>query len=245
MDLANEKVGLNNQRDRDLSLSSVNSPLADNEKKSYSFFMFAFQKDCGLRVIKDLVDGDANLSRIYGFILYTEKDPYVIKVLRDEVFWKSFDCLSGANWPIFAVRPLKDGKMTYKGSGYNDIGFMVNVWDEPKDNLPILQDFGIEDSQELPLFVAFIWNDKDELNSISIPIRGRSIDEVYHSIEEIIKTIADVEAAILPEYMGTVNVFRNVESALKALNFKYKAYNFGKIAKRIGEFLRVFRGIHF
>lgn len=48
--------------------------------------MFAFQKDCGLRVIKDLVDGDANLSRIYGFILYTEKDPYVIKVLRDEVF---------------------------------------------------------------------------------------------------------------------------------------------------------------
>ena len=46
--------------------------------------MVPFEKECGLKIIKNLVKGDKTLSRIYGFILYTDKDPYVAKVLRDE-----------------------------------------------------------------------------------------------------------------------------------------------------------------
>ena len=48
--------------------------------------MISFEKECGLETIKNLVKGDKTLSRIYGFILYTDKDPYVAKVLRDEDF---------------------------------------------------------------------------------------------------------------------------------------------------------------
>ena len=72
--------------------------------------MFPFEKECGLKIIKELVKGDKTLSRIYGFILYTDKDPYVAKVLRDEDFWNALDSISGANWPIFSVRPLRKGK---------------------------------------------------------------------------------------------------------------------------------------
>lgn len=59
--------------------------------------MFSFEKECGLEIIKDLVKGDKTLSRIYGFILYTDQDPYVVKVLRDEDFWNALNSLSGAN----------------------------------------------------------------------------------------------------------------------------------------------------
>lgn len=207
---------------------------------SSSFFMVAFQKDCGLKMVKGLVDKDPNLSRIYGFILYTVQDPYVAKVLRDDDFWKSLDSISGANWPIFAVRPLQKGRSKYPGSHNGEISFMIPIWDEPSVNLPILTEFGFADSKLLPVFVAFMWDDEDKLNAVTIPIRGNDIDTTYQSIREIVTTIAAVEREILPEYKGTVNVFREVKSALDGLNFKYKAQSFGRITKRIKELLELF-----
>lgn len=207
---------------------------------SKCFFMVAFQKDCGLNVVKGLVDGDSNLSRIYGFILYTKQSPYVAKVLRDNDFWESLDSISGANWPIFAARPLEKGQMRLEGGGKGSIGFMVQTWEEPIVNKQVLDDFGIENTQDLPLFVAFMWDDSDNLNSVQISIRGNDVDTTYHSIKEIVKTIADAETAILPKYKGTVNVFREVKAALDGLDFKYKVKSFGRIPKRILEFVELF-----
>lgn len=202
--------------------------------------MVSIQKDCGLSVVKSLVEDDPNLSRIYGFILYTEQDPYVAKVLRDDDFWKSLDSISGANWPIFAARPLKKGQMVVKGGGKGSIGFMVQTWYEPIANKQVLEDFGIDDTQDMPIFVAFMWDDSDSLNAVMIPIRGNAVDTTYNSIREIVKTIADAEMAILPEFKGTVNVFREVRAELDGLKFKYKVKAFGKITQRIKELLELF-----
>lgn len=203
--------------------------------------MFEFQKDCGLEVVKDLVEGDKNLSRIYGFILYTEKNPYVAKVLRDVDFWNSLNDNSGDNWPIFAARPLQQGTTRFSGGGgYGQMSMMIATWDEPKANLSVIQDFGLEDSQDLPLFVAFMWDDEDNLNEITIPIRGKSVDEVYQSLEEIVKTITNAENKISPEYKGTVNVFRNVKAELEALKLKHHVISRGKIIRRIAGFLSMF-----
>lgn len=202
--------------------------------------MFNFQKDSGLKVIKGLVEGDANISRIYGFILYTERDPYIAKVLRDDDFWNALDSISGRNWPIFATRPLEQGQMEIKGGSSGYTGFMVQTWKEPSMNIPILKDFGLEDSQDLPLFVVFMWDNDDNLNEVAIPIQGNDTDSVFHSLEEIVKAIARVEDAVLPEYKGTVNVFRNVKSEFEALNLKSKIIYRGKILHRIAEFLSVF-----
>ena len=98
----------------------------------------------------------------------------------------------------------------------------------------------MEDSQDLPLFVVFMWDDDDHLNEITIPIRGKDADTVYQSLEEIVKTIARVEEAILPEYKGTVNVFRNVKSELEALDLKHKIIARGQIVHRLAEFLGIF-----
>lgn len=199
--------------------------------------MLEFPENCGLQIIKKVVQNDKQTSRIYGFILYTEKNPYIIKVLKDDDFWNALDKISGSNWPVFSVRPLREGLRYIKSSRQNNINFLVSTWEEPKANIPVLEYFGLENSEELPLFVVFMWDDDNNLNSFSISIKGKSVDEVYNSIEEIVKTIAKVESDILPEYKGSVNVFRNVVSALKALDFRYKVKNFGQIAKKIAEFL--------
>ena len=202
--------------------------------------MLEFQKECGLSIIKELVEGDKNLSRIYGFILYTEADPYVAKVLRDQDFWKALDTISGSNWPIFAARPLQQGHERLLGGGPGQIGFLVWGWDEPKANEPIIRDFGIKDSSELPLFVAFFWDDQDDLEEITIHIEGEDIDTVYHSLKEIVETITKAEAAIFPQYKRSANVFKNVQAEIAALNLRHKVIKRGKIALKIAEFLSVF-----
>lgn len=204
--------------------------------------MFDFQKDCGLEIIKELVVGESNISRIYGFILYTEKDAYVAKVLRDDDFWKSLDAISGSSWPIFAARPLQRGSYTTKGYRPNGIGMMIHSWDEPIANKAVLDYFGIQDSKELPLFIAFMWDDSDNLNQVSVHINGHSEDSVYGSLKEIVSIISRTEAEVLPENKGTVNLFRNVKSALEGLEWKISAISRGKVVAKIAEFLSVFMG---
>lgn len=102
-------------------------------------------------------------------------------------------------------------------------------------------DFGLTSTEQLPLFVAFMWDDNDELNEVAIQIRGTDTDSTYNSLEEIVKVITRAENAVLPEYKQTVNVFRNVRAELESLDFKFKAIQRGKIAKRIVDFLGVFK----
>lgn len=201
--------------------------------------MFQLQQEDGLELIKDLVN-DTNLSRIYGFILYTEQHPYVVNVLKNIAFWKALDSISGPNWPIFSVRPLAQGSYRHSSSS-NGISFMVQTWEEPQRNYPILKDFGLDDTKTLPCFVAFIWDDNDILQSISIAIKGRDESSTYNSIEEIVKVITRVEDNINPEYKRNVEVFQIVSDELKALDFKNtKLKPLGKITKRFAEFLSMF-----
>ena len=106
--------------------------------------------------------------------------------------------------------------------------------------MQVLRDFGLENTESLPLFVAFMWDDTDELNQVTIPIQGKNKDAVYNSIEEIVKVITKAEAEVLPQYKGTVNVFRNIVAELDAMKFRHTVIKRGKIAYRLSEFLSVF-----
>ena len=203
--------------------------------------MLSFEKNCGLKLIKEIVTSDSTISRIYGFILYTSRHPYVAKVLRDNAFWDSLNEISGSNWPIFAVRPLQQGSYSFKGGGPpGTMSMMVSTWDEPSSNMPIIRDFGLTDSKELPLFVVFMWDDNDELQQLSIHIMGDDEKSVYSSLETIVSTISQTEEMIEPQYKRTVNVFRNVTQQLEALSFKNTIKSRGKIAMRFAEYLSAF-----
>lgn len=203
--------------------------------------MIDFQEKTGLKVIKDLVSGEKNLSRIYGFILYTEKDDDVIEALNKQSFWDALDSISGDNWPIFAVRPLLPGEWkTYGGGGRNSMSFMVSKYVEPESNKSILEEFNLKDGSELPLFVAFMWDNEDKINQIAVPIDDRDETSVRHSLKTIVNTITEVERRIAPEYKQTDAVFREVKQALEAQQFQPK---FWKIAKTVVKGLVWFLGL--
>ena len=197
--------------------------------------MIATEKD-KLSDIKNLVSGDTDLTRIYGIILYTDENPYVKKVLRDDDYWKSLDNRSGSRWPIFAIRPKKCPVYTPKGLPSNCSFELYDIGGDPADNILYLNDFGIEDIKELPLFIAFMWDDEGVLRQINVPIEGNNTESVYKSIESIVDTISQAEKQIKSENRGTVNVFREVKSSLEALQFRKKAiktFEFVKLIKEI------------
>lgn len=194
----------------------------------------------GLETIKGLVKGEENLSRLYGFILYSRRHPFVAKALRDSDFWDALDEISGPRWPIFAVKPLKDGEYRTSSSGPGLTSFLVQTWVEPSSNLPILEDFGLSSSESLPCFVVFIWDDNDELQCISVPIIGEDQISVYHSIEEIVKVVAKAEQNVLPEYRHNVELFRNVSGELEALKCKHRLYT---IVRNVWKFTNFFKSL--
>lgn len=202
--------------------------------------MLPIQQDYDLDFLKDMVK-DKYLSRIYGFILYTRKNPYVVKVLRDDDFWNSLNDISGANWPIFAVKPHEQNHHVSRSySVPGALGFMVQTGVTLELNTKFLIDFGLSDYEDLPCFVAFMWDDNDNLQSITVPIRGNDISTVYSSIETIVRLISETESKILPEYKQNVEVFRNVSDQLKALEFKHDFKKSVCIGRKIIEFLKLF-----
>lgn len=206
---------------------------------SKCFFMCAIQEECDLKLIKKLVD-DKNLSRIYGFILYTDKDIMVKKVLSDKLYWEALDKKSGARWPIFTVRQLVKGYDEFMPSSPNGTNFMMKKWYEPPVNMDVLKTFEIESTEELPCFVAFIWDDNDVVQSISVNINGRTDSDVYLKLDEVVSAIARAEAAVLPEYKQNVELFRNVKSELNGLNFKYKIKSVYKTASKFIPLFKLF-----
>lgn len=193
-----------------------------------------------LKVIKNWVK-NSNTSRIYGFILYTDKNPHIKKVLRDDDYWKAFDEISGANWPIFTARPLNQGSYEFpKGQNFG-MSMMVSVWEEPENNIPILKDFGFKDSQELPCFVAFIWDDDDNLQKIEVSIEDDNIDTTYKSIKKIVEVISNAESHVLPEYKNNIELFNIVSKQLETLKFQYNMKKMGRITKKFLELFSLFK----
>ena len=175
-------------------------------------FMIATNDNAKLNDIKELVSGQSDITRIYGIILYSDRNPYVKKVLRDVDFWTALDEISGIRWPIFAVRPQNPEST----STQHRRARMMNIGSSPQSNTLLLKDFGIEDAKVLPLFVAFIWDNEGVLRQVHVPIEGNDVDSVYHSLETTVKTIAEAEDNILNENKGTIYVYREVKSSLEA-----------------------------
>ena len=176
--------------------------------------MFPLEKEFGLKELRSKCDNSP--SRIFGFIMYTRRHSYITKVLRDIDFWNELDEISGPRWPIFAVRPLKQGYYQHPNFPPDAIEKMVPTWIEPNENRKYLDVFSLRESSDLPCFVVFIWNDEDELEQISFRLSNNNLEEAFDSIRNIVSIISESERHILPEYRKTDRVFSNVREDLKA-----------------------------
>ena len=194
-------------------------------------FMVKLPKFTSLKILHDKIN-KLNSSRLYGIILYTSADAYVVKMLRDDAFWNAIDSISGSNWPVFAAKPPSDKSCsTNKNS---------SIPREPEDISSFLESFSIDDFKDLPCFVTFIWDDNDELQSIAVPIKGNNENATFDSIKKIVEIISEVEKQVEPQYKQNVELFRNVKQSLESYRFDYTIKSFGKRAKFFFDFLKSF-----
>jgi hypothetical protein len=176
----------------------------------------SLQKIFSVELLRDKCSIEAN-SRIYGVILYTSSHPFVVKTLEDPAFWNALNEISGPNWPIFSVKPKSKRFPAYhRQLPLGTLEMIVPpICVNSDENAKYLNYFGITDTNMLPCFVVFIWDDNDQLKTIACKIASKPESEVYNSLEEIAKIISKIEAQVPEEEKTTEVVFQKVERALK------------------------------
>lgn len=206
--------------------------------------MVTLKDKYGIEDIKQVCDN--SISKIYGFIMYTQRHSYIIKVLRDDDFWNELDEISGANWPIFSVRPRKE--IQYSRVCNNGLGnqsstrdtplyqMMTVTGSEPNYNREFLKLFSLDELIDLPCFVTFIWRNEHEIEQVIWKLNNKNEEEAFDSIREVVEIISRTESEILPEYKKNNEVFRNVKSAIEATIFRQKIIRSTNIIKNLKEY---------
>ena len=134
-------------------------------------------------------------ANLFGFIAYSERNPYVAKVLQDKFFWDSLNVRS-RGWIVFAIRP---NSSFYGGANADFINQSLGVMPE-----------------EYPQFVILAIDTDKQLLQCNYPISDGSIDDAYKSIQQIVDEITHSITRINPENKSSTCVYREVRKDLDA-----------------------------
>lgn len=157
--------------------------------------------------------------QLFGVILYTDKNPNIKKVLRDDDYWLALHELTGENFAVFSVRPEK-GRYEFPKFPPGVIGMMFKIWKEPRDNQKLLDLFEIESTEKLPLLILFTEVDGRYL-SIQFMIDDTNEADAYNSTKEHLEFACSVISGIKKEnYDNPEGIF----AALSIHNDQRKAW---------------------
>lgn len=144
-------------------------------------------------LIKDKKQYDT--VNLFGIIAYTEQNPFVIKVLRDDDFWRSLNART-KGWILYAIKP----NSRYYGGG----------------NARYINDsLGLK-PEDYPSLILLSIGPNRTMIQRNYPIKGDSTDSMYQFIENIVKIITDSVDRIRPQYRSSTNVHREATGALDA-----------------------------
>lgn len=151
-------------------------------------------------------------SNIFGFIAYSDKNPYVKIVIKDKDFWQSLDART-EGWILYAVKP---DSQRYGGGNAIFVDDSLGLKAEDYPQLIIL---GIGPNQTML--------------QKNYPIEGNSIDNTYESIEKSIDLVTKTLEQILPRYRSSTNVHREV---VKALNAEFATGRWKKVSSVFSQY---------
>ena len=140
-------------------------------------------------------------ANVFGFVAYSERNPYIVKLLRDEDFWRSLNARA-EGWILYAISP---------NSQFYDGGNALYINDS----------LGIK-PEEYPQLVILCIGPNDEMIQKNYPISAASLDEAYDSIEKAINTVTNTVKNICPNNRNSMNVSREVLKDLDAQVVKEK-----------------------
>jgi len=139
----------------------------------------------------------SEIAQLFGVILYTDKNPHIKKILRDDDYWQGLHELTGENFAVFSVRPEK-GRYEHPKFPPGFMGLMVKIWKEPRDNQKLIDLFEIKNTEKLPLLLLFTEINGQYL-SIQLEINESSENDAYNSIKEHLKFACNVISGIKKE----------------------------------------------
>lgn len=160
---------------------------------------------------------DPDLVKVFGCIVYSNRHPWIKKVLRDDDFWNALNEISGSKWAIFSARAA-DGKYEIEDSSSPQaMSFLVPVWVEPQENQELIDLLGL-DSTEKPLFTIFTpIQSTNEFLKATLPLEDSSIESTYKRLKHVIG-----ELTIAVERIEKENI-ENREEVFNAINMTVKS----------------------
>lgn len=174
--------------------------------------MFPLEKMLNVELLMDS-KRQYHTANVFGFIAYSERNPYVAKVLKDKDFWKSLNARS-EGWILYAIKPDSD----YFGGGNADY---------------INESLGLK-PEEYPQLVILAIGSNQVMMQRNYPISDKSEDDAYKSIEHNVDVITAAVKRIHPNYKSAAGVHREVVSALDA---ELASGRWKKVAGVLGRFL--------
>jgi hypothetical protein len=186
--------------------------------------------------IKEVMN--SSYIKTFGFIMYNETNPNIVKLLRDNDYWNALSTASGESFIIFSIKP-KEGSLGYPKMPKNTLGMMVPIWKEPKDNEELLEIFGVKSTKNLPLFFVFT-KVGQELLTKSIEINDTSIDSALKELTTTFHKINDISKSINTEKHHEAYIHDQYSEILQKHNFSKAVTNidylFGKTKRWLGLF---------
>ncbi len=162
-------------------------------------------------------------EQLLSIILYTDKHPHIKKCLRDEDYWEALNERSGLNWKIYAVKP-KQGEYSFPEHKPDVMYMMSMIWDEPADNKPLIEFLGLDDTKDLPIIFFYKLNGSEIEDEIYVKIEGRTEQEVYNDLENIIDKVSkslDEGGELFDNTKSTLKkekIFRTIKKAKRVLS---------------------------
>lgn len=134
-------------------------------------------------------------ANFFGVIAYTEENPYMAMVLRNDDYWNSLNART-KNWILFAARPSE-------------------VYGHLTDEY-IVPQLGIRSRRALPALIVFAIGQNQELLQREYALEDSNEDAAYHSIEYTVGIITNAVSEISPKFISSTAVFREVQKSLDA-----------------------------
>lgn len=156
--------------------------------------MFPLEEMLNVKLLMDS-KRQFNTANVFGFIAYSERNPYVAKVLQDKDFWKSLNARS-EGWILYAIKPDSE---YFKGGNADFINESLGL--KPED---------------YPQLVILAIGSNQVMMQRNYPISDKSVDDAYRSIENNVNVITSAVERIHPNYKSATGVHREVVMALDA-----------------------------
>jgi len=194
---------------------------------------------------------------VFAVILFTEADPFLVKVLRDSDLWEALDEVSGPRWVVFAIRPAESegtfGHLVkvvtqkvlnlahdriFGADTFTTVLEAIPKWTQAKQNLRLLKKFRI-DCSELPMLLIFTELKTGDVLQIKWPFSAKNEETAFTSLKEILKKGAKAISQVREQYVkGNEEVF----NLLQAEKIQYTFLRRAKKAMALIELLKTLSG---